>query len=323
MTMTGRYWMILVATGAAFGASFAFNHVLLGHYGPLTLSTLRVSIGAAGCWAWVLASGRPATLLPAMLPWLALFGVLQYAAPFAVLPLAQQHITSATAGVANAMTPAAIVVISHLWPGGERATLPRLTSVALGVVGIAILATRGEGAGGSDVRFVLLAVAAPVCYATALNFARRFRGTDPAVLTAWAMTGGALAIAPLALLLEGTPAAPDGSATAALLVLGIGLTSVTFIAMYSLLPLVGATNVSLVTFVAPISATLIGAIAFGETIGAGHLSGMALILAGLVTADGRLSGLMARRVRVLPSAGETPPLEGPPAAGVVAAPARP
>ena len=53
--------------------------------------------------------------------------------------------------------------------------------------------------------------------------------------------------------------------------MGVGLTSATFIVMYSILPAVGATNLSLVTFVAPISATLIGALAFGEVIGARHL----------------------------------------------------
>jgi drug/metabolite transporter (DMT)-like permease len=324
MTMTARYWMLLVAIGAAFGASFAFNHVLLGHYGPLTVSTLRVAIGAAGCWAWVLASGRRAAPDLATLPAIGLFGVVQYAAPFAVLPLAQLHITSATAGIANAMTPAAIVVVSHMWPGGERATPGKLCGVAFGVAGIVVLATRGAGIGGSDVRFVLLALLAPACYATALNLARRFRGTDPVVLTAWAMTGGAIAIAPFAVVLDGLPAAPAPTTVAALLVLGIGLTSVTFLVMYSILPRVGATNVSLVTFVAPISATLIGATAFGEMIGVGHLLGMTMILAGLVTVDGRIPILLAGRASRLPRAVEARTLESTPvAAGTAVAPARP
>ena len=294
--MAARYWIILAAIGAAFGVSFAFNEVLLGSYGPLTVSTLRVAIGAIGCWVWVLATGRKVAFSFRTISGITLFGVFQFAAPFAVLPLAQQHITSSTAGIANAMTPAAIVVISHVWPGGERATVGKLWGVAFGVAGIAFLATRGAETASSDPRFVLLALGAPACYAIALNFVRLFRGVDPVVLTAWAMTGGCLAIAPFALAVDGMPAAPDATALAALLVVGVGLTSVTFIVMYSILPHVGATNLSLVTFVAPISATVVGALGFGEVIGLGHLLGMAMILAGLVTIDGRITNQLVRCV---------------------------
>ena len=125
---------------------------------------------------------------------------------------------------------------------------------------------------------------------------RLFRGVDPVVLTAWAMTGGCLAIAPVALAVDGMPVAPDATALAALLLVGVGLTSITFIVMYSILPQVGATNLSLVTFVAPISATVVGALGFGEVIGLGHLLGMAMILAGLVTIDGRITNRLVRCV---------------------------
>ena len=67
--------------------------------------------------------------------------------------------------------------------------------------------------------------------------------------------------------------------------------------MYTILPRVGATNLSLVTFVAPVSATLIGWSALGEVIGPGHLAGMAMILSALVLIDGRIW----RAIRPLPS----------------------
>jgi drug/metabolite transporter (DMT)-like permease len=90
------------------------------------------------------------------------------------------------------------------------------------------------------------------------------------------------------------PAMPDAGTLAALVAIGVGLTSATFIAMYSILPAVGATNLSLVTFVAPLSATVIGVLAFGDVLGAQHLGGMGLILAGLLTIDGRLIRALAR-----------------------------
>lgn len=286
--MPARYWIFLTALGAAFGASFALNEILLTIYGPLSVSMLRVTVGAFGCWIWVILSGRRAMSVSGSLAGLFVFGIFQYAAPFALLPLAQQHITSSVAGIANAMTPVAVVIVSQLWAGGERATANKIVGIAFGFAGILALTINGAESGGSDPRFIILAVAAPISYGVALNFVRRFRAIDPIVVTTWAMTGGALAIAPVALTLEGIPAVPDATGAAALAVLGLVLTSAAFLAMYSILPRVGATNLSLVTFVAPVSAMLIGTLVFGEHISASHIGGTSLILMGLIAIDGRI-----------------------------------
>jgi hypothetical protein len=64
--MSLRYWLILVAIGAAFGASVAFNEVLLSAFGSLTVSFLRVAVGAAGCWIWILCTGRRPAISPGL-----------------------------------------------------------------------------------------------------------------------------------------------------------------------------------------------------------------------------------------------------------------
>lgn len=295
--MATRYWIILVTIGVAFGAVFACNEILLRQYGPLSVSMLRVGLGALGCWTWVVATGRRVDLSVGMLASTTVFGIFQYASPFAVLPLAQQHIASSTAGIANAMTPIATVIISHHWRGGERATLTRFLGVVLGIVGITLLMAPGAGTGTNDPVYILLAVAAPVCYGIALNLVRSLRAVDPVVMTACAMTGGSLVIAPLALSLEGMPVVPDGASVAAFALIGFGLTTVTFLVMYAILPKVGATNVTLVTFVAPVSGAAIGTIVFGEPIGPELVASMVFILAALVVIDGRLPRLFARLFR--------------------------
>ncbi len=295
--MTFNHWLILAVLGAAFGASFAFNEVLLVQYGPLTVSAVRVALGAVGCWLWLRASGCASHIPLRAMPGIALLGIFQYAAPFAFLPVAQQHITSSAAGVANAMTPLAVVVVSQFWPGGERITAAKIAGVSLGILGIAALTVTTSDGVGSDPRFVIVAVMAPVCYGIALNLTRHVLCDDPLVLTTWAMTLGALAILPFALGLDGLPPLPTATSFSAFAVLGFGLTTVTFVALYMILPKVGATNLSLVTFIAPISATAIGYFALSEEIGLQQLLGAALILAGLAVIDGRLPRLVWRRVR--------------------------
>ena len=286
--MTFANWSILIALGAVFGASFGVNEILLSTYGPLTVSAGRVALGAVGCWIWVAATRRRVRLSEVAFLATGTFGVFQYAAPFALLPMAQQHITSSAAGIANAMTPVAVVVISHFWPGGERASLTKMFGVGVSVVGMVVLTSQGGNDGVSERPWLLVAVLAPVCYGVALNLVRKLRDMDPVVMTACAMTGGAFGIVPTALAIEGTPLVPGWGLAAAFAVIGFGLTSAAFLIMYSILPKVGATNLSLVTLVAPISATLIGACFFGDQLGSGHLLGMGLILAGLIAIDGRI-----------------------------------
>ncbi|MGB8621453.1 MAG: DMT family transporter, partial [Paracoccaceae bacterium] len=152
--MSFGQWLILVILGAAFGASFGFNEILVGAYGPLTVSALRVGLGALGCWVWVLGTGRRVELRGAGLVGVLAFGLFQYGAPFALLPLAQQHVTSSTAGIANAMTPVAVVLISHLWSGGERITAAKLFGVGFGVCGMVLLVAQGAEGGRSEPLFI-------------------------------------------------------------------------------------------------------------------------------------------------------------------------
>ena len=167
--MSPSYWIVLVLIGAAFGSSFGFNAFLLSEYGPLSVSAIRVSLGAIGCWVWVLASGRRVSLRDVSLVGLGTFGAFRYAAPFALLPIAQQHASSSVAGIANAMPPVAVVAISHFWPGGERANLNKAVGIAFGMCGIGFFFTRGSGIGATQPAFVLVAALAPVCYCIALN----------------------------------------------------------------------------------------------------------------------------------------------------------
>jgi len=124
---------------------------------------------------------------------------------------------------------------------------------------------------------------------------RSFRGMDPIVMTACAMTGGALAILPFAIAAEGVPQMPGWHLAFVFAIISFGLTSAAFLVLYSILPKVGAINLSLVTLVAPLSATLIGASIFGEEVGGNHLIGMGLIMAGLISIDGRIWKVLAPR----------------------------
>jgi drug/metabolite transporter (DMT)-like permease len=121
-----------------------------------------------------------------------------------------------------------------------------------------------------------------------MNYVRRFRDLDQTVMVTWAFSFGALALLPLAAGIEGLPLRLDLPTTGAVLFLGVVLTGLAFVVAFRIMPRAGATKTSTVTFIAPISALLIGTFVLGEELGALHLAGMAAIFLGLLLIDGRL-----------------------------------
>jgi drug/metabolite transporter (DMT)-like permease len=216
------------------------------------------------------------------------FGVVQYAIPLATYPLTQQYITSSAAGIVNAMTPIMVVVVSHFWPQGEKITLLKVIGVALGFFGILLLAQPSfAGQGESDPVALMLTMIAPVCYAFALNLMRYFDGLDRVLLTAWSATIGALALAPITLVREGMPVITRVETWASLLTIGLVLTSAAFILLYWLIPKVGSTTASTITFIAPVASVLLGVFILNEVLVPIQYAGMAVIFAGMLFVDGR------------------------------------
>lgn len=283
-------WALILLLGLSWGSSFFFNEILLRELGPMWVAVGRVGIGAIGCWLWIFLSRSSLRVSPGMWLGLGLFGLFQYAVPLTVYPVTQQFITSSAAGIINAMTPIMVVIVSHFWPEGERATRLKSLGVALGFAGIIVLALPDVQADeGSSTPVALLAtMIAPFCYGIALNMLRSLAGVNRVLMTAWSLTIATALVLPIALAREGVPTISRVETWASLLVIGLILTSAAFIILYWLVPRVGGTTASTITFVAPVSAVLLGVFILNETLTLVHLLGMAIIFVGLLFIDGRV-----------------------------------
>jgi drug/metabolite transporter (DMT)-like permease len=246
-------------------------------------------VGALGCWVFLLARRQPLPRERAVYLQLILLGTLSYGIPFTLLPLAQANLASGVAAIINALTPLTTIIVSQFWPGGERITWPKATGVVTGFIGAAVLAFPALAYGGSSQLWAIGAcLAATLCYATALNYTRQFAGLAPVTIAALALTGAALVNVPLALLVHGTPEVTRFETVGAILGIGLVATTFAFVAMYRLLRRIGATNFSSVTFVAPLSAVLLGTSLLGEELLPNQCVGMGVIFMGLLLVDGRL-----------------------------------
>ncbi|OAM75710.1 DMT family transporter [Devosia elaeis] len=293
--MSLRDWALIVLLGAIWGCSFVFNAVLIREIGPLWVTSLRVAIGALGCWAFLWALRKPVPRDPRLWLQLGALGIVAYAIPFALFPLAQAHLASGIAAIINALTPMVTAVISHFWIGGEKASPTKFTGVAIGFAGAAILVSPALSAGGSSQVWAIAAcLGATLCYALSLNITRSFKHVEPTAFAAIALTGAAVVATPMAFLAEGLPVMTRPETWGAALAIGLLSTAFTFQIMYRILPRVGATNFATTTFIAPISALIIGVSVLGETILPIQILGMLVIFFGLLFIDGRIRQIWRR-----------------------------
>lgn len=287
--MASRDWIWIILLGAIWGCSFVFNAVLIREIGPIWVTSLRVGIGAVGCWMAMLALRKPVPRDPLLWVQVGLLGVIAYALPFALFPMAQAHLASGVAAIINALTPMVTAIISHFWIGGEKATRTKMTGVAIGFAGAAILVSPALSAGGNSHLWAVAAcLGATLCYAISLNITRSFKHIEPTALGTIALTGAAVIAVPIAFLAEGVPVMTRPESFGAALAIGLLSTAFTFQVMYRILPRVGATNFATTTFIAPISALILGVTILRETILPIQILGMVVIFVGLLFIDGRI-----------------------------------
>lgn len=287
--MSARDWSLVVLLGAIWGSSFLFNGILIREIGPLWVSAGRVGIGALGCWAFFFALKKKLPGDRRLYLHFLVLGILSYTIPFALYPLSQQHLAAGVAAIVNAMTPIMTVLVSHFWPGGEKASWNRLLGVIAGFGGVVVLAAPAMSMdGGSELWAIGACLTATLCYAVALNYTRSLGAVDPSVFAACALTGASLGAVPLAFVVHGVPVLATVEGWVAVLCIGLVATAFAFQIMYRILPRIGATNFSVVTFIAPVSAIALGFVFLGEAVLPSHLFGMLGIFIGLLLIDGRL-----------------------------------
>jgi drug/metabolite transporter (DMT)-like permease len=297
-------WLALSFLGLIWGGSFFFVAVAVGELPPLSIVWIRVAVAALALWLWCRATG---VRFPGARPAIAAFaimGILNNAIPFTLIAWGQTQVASGLASILNATTPMFTVMVAHFAIAGEKLTGAKLAGIGLGFAGVAAMFAPAlvgslEGlAAPQSLPAQLAILGAAFSYGLAAVFGRRFAqlGVAPVATATGQLTASSLILAPAWVLIDQPwQIAMPGTETA-LSVLGLALacTSFAYVLYFRILARAGATNVSLVTFLVPVSAILLRAFFLGEALVLRHYAGMALIFAGLAVIDGRLSLAMRR-----------------------------
>jgi drug/metabolite transporter (DMT)-like permease len=289
--MPAADWLLLVALSLLWGGSFFFAKIAVTELPPLTVALGRVSIAAAILAVLVKATGRH---WPRGWPaWraFATMGLLNNVIPFSLIFWGQTHIASGLAAILNATMPLFTVLVAHLATRDEKLTPARLAGVIIGFAGVIVmLGPDLLSEIGGNVLAQLACLAGAFCYALAGLYGRRFREQPPLIVAGGQLTASTLILLPIAALIDQpwTLAAPSTAAVAALIGLASVSTALGYIIFFRILASAGATNLSLVTFLIPVSAIALGATFLGETLAPRHLAGIAAIALGLAAIDGRI-----------------------------------
>lgn len=287
--MPARYWAIIVLVGVIFGSSFLLIEIAGRELGPLTMAAGRALIAALASWLVVLAMRVPIPKDPILVLQLLGLGVLSYAFSFVMMPVIQGYLSTGLVAMINLLLPIMTLVVSHFWPGGERATRTKVIGATIGFSGAAVLAVPSLANGfGGQLLGIALCLLSTFAFAVAFNITRSFSRIPPQAVAALAMTGALIVTLPPAALLEGLPEIEHALTWLAWLALGLFPTAFTFQVMYWMIPRIGATNFSINAYIGPIVATLLGVWILGEVVHPLHVVGIIIVMTGLIVIDGRL-----------------------------------
>jgi len=292
-------WIRLIVLSVLWGGSFFFVEILLTELPPLTAVLGRLSFGGAGLLLALMILRQP--FWPLLQQWraFAVLGLVNTAIPFSLITFGQTVISGSLASIINAMTPIMTVVFAHLLTTDERLTPGKLLGVSAGFAGVVVLIGPDVLFGDASVWGQLAGLTATACYALGTIYAKRLKDNTVSLNAAGQVCFSVLWLIPVALIVDRpwTQPMPSLPVWAAWLALGFLSTTLALFLFFKVLKGAGASNAALVTFMVPVSASILGYLFLDERLGPNDLLAYALIVSGLLVIDGRLLKVLCKRLR--------------------------
>jgi drug/metabolite transporter (DMT)-like permease len=217
------------------------------------------------------------------------FACVEFAMPFTAIAVGEQWVSSSIAGMLIALVPLSVAVISRFFGLHEAMGPLRLAGLLIGLGGVAMLLGFGSVSGPLGWSGVACMVLATLGYAAGPLIVQRYLdGVDPLAAVSASLAIASLVMAPAALL-HLPRGLPSAVAIGSIVFLGVVCTAIAMLLMFRLIAQVGAARSSVITYINPAVATLLGVLILHEPLGWTGAVAFALILLGswLATLGGR------------------------------------
>ncbi|WP_049908681.1 DMT family transporter [Halorubrum distributum] len=284
----GRFLLLCAVWGTAFMAT----DVGLADLPAVPFAAVRFDVAAVLLFAGVLVAGveiRPRTRDDYV--YVLVGGALIIGAHHAFLFAGQRYVTGGVAAVLLGLVPVVTPALTRLVSTDEEFTAATALGVALGFVGVVIIADPDPANLADSVLGVALVLASALAFAVAAVVTHSRSPSMPFLSTqAWMMAVGAAVLHVAVLALPGQSFAsaawtPSALAAVAYLaaVAGVG----GFLLYFTLLEDLGPIEMSFIEYVIPVFAALAGWLVLGQEVTPATVAGFGFILTGFVAAKWR------------------------------------
>jgi drug/metabolite transporter (DMT)-like permease len=299
---------MFLSLAAIWGSSFLFIKIGLDEgVAPLTIASQRTLFASLLLGLVVLARGGRLPLQRDVWGRMTFLAMTNIVIPFALIAWGQQYIPSGMAAILNALVPLFTILLAAFILHDEAITLARVAGLGIGFIGVSAQAVRGDGDAVLALAGMLAVAVAAVFYAVAAVYTRRrltghpiieardgsARAPAAAEIALGSSVMAFLVVTALAMIFErpdgGFYAWPQsGTAWFAMLWLGLLGTGLAYLLFFRLIERWGATRTTLVTYIIPIIAIILGFALLGERLRPAELVGAALIIGGVVLVNGNI-----------------------------------
>lgn len=282
--MTRRGLALFVSMAVIWGIPYLFIRVAVAEITPPVLVFLRCVIATAillpiAVWRVdlraVLVHWR----------WVAAFAVIEIAIPWVLLGSAEQHLSSSLTGLLIASTPLVGTVFAVVTGGTDRLARSGVAGLLIGLVGVGAIV--GGDFATTDVVALVQVFLVAVCYAIGpAILARRLQGVNSLGVMAVSLAGAAVLYLPIAVL-QWPATTPSTNVIVSVIVLGTICTAAAFILFAALIGEIGPVRATVITYINPAVAAVLGVAVLNETFTPTMGVGLALVILGSALATRR------------------------------------
>ena len=281
-----------LALGLVWGCSFIFIKLGLEFLTPYGVAFVRCALGAITLLIVV-------KLMKIDLPkekstWYKLWivAMLLNVVPGILFAYAELHVTSVLAGIINATTPLATLIVMLIAFREEKLKAEQVYGLLLGGLGVMVVLGIWQGIGDNQLTGVIALLVAVTCYGISFPYSKRNiipLGLKPEAAATTQLIMAAITLLPF-YLYDGI--SQDNYRPAnifAMLALGILGSGFAYIWNFSIIAAAGSSIASSVTYLTPVVAVFVGWLFLGEVIVWHEPVGALLVILGAAVSQGRFN----------------------------------
>lgn len=294
-----RVWVAFLLLSVLWGMPYLLIKIAMYDVSPFFVAWGRVVVGAilVAPLAW-----RAGALQGLLRHWAAVlaYAGLEVAIPFVLIPAGERWVASSMSAIIVSCMPLMVALLALRLGPREALTPVRAVGLVVGIGGVLLMV--GIDTAGSPLQLLGIGciVAATVCYAASpIVVASHLRELHPLGPIAVALVASAIGLTPFAAL-TWPQTVPTAATWAAIGGLGALCTGAALALYFYLVTKAGPGRASVVTYLNPAVAIVLGIVVLGESVSILTFVGLLLILAGSwLSTDGSLRSTGIRALRLL------------------------